>query len=124
MLTLVKVACVAALLIGGCVESSPPAESPPPEDGTRIVHVSWTNSHQPASNATCYAHPSLTVRFRIMPVGGETLSYAPVPCAEGLFTAEVPLRLTMAEVATIESSAGVPIDDSGHAAVDLLDWER
>lgn len=88
------------------------------------MHVSWTNSHQPADAATCYAHPDLTVRFRVSPIGGGTIAYAPVPCAEGLFTVEIPLRFTIAEVATIESSAGVPIDADNRAAVDLLDWER
>jgi hypothetical protein len=118
----VRVACVFILLVVvGCVDDA----SPPASEGeSRIVHVSWTNSHQPADAATCYAHPDLTVRFRVTPVGGETVAYAPVPCAEGLFTVEIPLRFTIAEVATIESSAGVPIDADGHATVDLLDWER
>ena len=113
-----------ALLFGeGCVDNASPP--PPPSTGQlHIVHVSWTNSHQPADAATCYAHPILTVRFRLDPIRGETVSYAPVPCDDGLFTAEIPDRFWIAEVATIETSVGVPIDATGHATVDLTDWQR
>jgi hypothetical protein len=121
----VKLALIVAVsVVAGCTtDRSSPAASME-EGGSRIVHIAWTNSHEPADAATCYAHPDLTVRFRVVPIGGETVSYAPVPCAEGLFTVEVPVRFVIAEVATIESSSGAPIDASGHATVDLLDWER
>lgn len=107
------------ITFAGCVTS---ASEPQPamDDSTRVVHVAWTNDYESASAANCYAHPELTVRFRAETVGGEVLAYAPVPCVEGLFTArDIPARLWIAEVATIESAMGVPIDADGFAMVNL-----
>ncbi len=64
----------------------------------RLVSTSWTVAGMPASDAACGAHADLYIRF----VGydlGDTLGYAPVPCANGLFTIDkLPTRYRQVEL--------------------------
>jgi hypothetical protein len=53
----------------------------------RLVTATWTVTGMPASTAACGNHANLYIQF----VGndlGDTLGYAPVPCANGRFTVD------------------------------------
>lgn len=57
-----------------------------PTDQIRTVRAEWTLRGMPAGADTCAAAPSLMISFWGSGGYGGSLSYAPVPCAEGVFT--------------------------------------
>lgn len=58
----------------------------------REVTTRWTVGGQPASEATCAAHPALAIEF-VGPAVDDQLGFAPVPCALGQFVIDkLPVR--------------------------------
>lgn len=55
-----------------------------PSDEVRVVHIAWTLEGQPANQTSCSSSPDLEVDFDFG--GGAWWGWAPVPCAEGVFT--------------------------------------
>jgi hypothetical protein len=94
-----------------------------PPDELRVVHARWTVRGMPAGQVACAAAPSLTITF-LAPGGvGERMTYAPVPCAEGVFTIDK-LPVSYNEVQLGKDSGGPPASANvdamtGEAALDL-----
>ncbi|HTR52158.1 MAG TPA: hypothetical protein VMJ10_15700 [Kofleriaceae bacterium] len=90
----------------------------------RNVRIAWTVSGQTASSTTCASIPNLDLYF--IPSDGDTsqaFGYAPVPCAEGVFT-ELKLPNIFTEVQMLDDVSqalladGI-IDASNALSVDL-----
>jgi len=96
-------------------------ESP---DQVRNVRIQWTISGQAASTTSCASIPNLDLYF--VPSDGDTsqaFGYAPVPCAEGVFT-ELKLPNLFTEVQMLDDSSQAflgqgTIDSSDSLTVDL-----
>ena len=92
-------------------------------DQLRVVHARWTMRGMPAGQDTCAAAPSLMITFAAPGMISERLSYAPVPCAEGVFTIDK-LPLSYYQVQLARESGGPPASANvdavtGDAAMDL-----
>jgi hypothetical protein len=86
----------------------------------RMVKVTWTVGGAPASATTCASHPDLTVELGSDYVG-DTVGWAPVPCAAGQFTLDkIARRFQNAAIGygTSTSLTGF-IDANGVAAFQL-----
>jgi len=88
----------------------------------QTVHVHWLIAGKPADASTCDAYPNLTVEFLTSPPPNNEplLSFAPVPCIEGEFTADrIPTWFWIAGVRNREAGMDVPIGADGMARLDL-----
>jgi hypothetical protein len=110
----------------------PPPDAPPvvcnkydqcfPTNETRTIHVTWTVSGKPASDATCQAAPQLALQPGIPYDLG--YGWASIPCNEGKFTMDaVPIETTFAVLyrtgdGPYTGSAGF-FDGSGDLVLDL-----
>jgi hypothetical protein len=91
-----------------------------PPSEVRAVHISWTVSGAPASVTSCAAAPDLVLDLRSR--SGPSFGFAPVPCAEGMFTVD---RLST-DYDTVELGRAsdrelqrATIDAAGHAVLNL-----
>jgi hypothetical protein len=95
----------------------------PPEQ-VRAVHVNWTVRGAPASPTSCAAAPDL--RLLLSSRGGFRLGFAPVPCAEGVFSVDrLPAEYDEVSISrasdldTQKNAQGARIDAAGNAMLDL-----
>jgi len=91
-----------------------------PASEVHLVKATWTIRGQPASEASCAAHPDLHIRFN----GNlsDDLGFAPVPCATGQFVVDrLPRPFTRVELGVDRGGPGssAPIDPAGMAVLDL-----
>lgn len=89
----------------------------------RTVHVNWTVSGQPASATSCTNAPDLQLFFGESAGDEWEWGFAPVPCAEGVFTIDkMPTYFETIDLLRNGDDAGGAtgsFDGSGDAALDL-----
>lgn len=86
----------------------------------RAVTASWTINGAVASGASCAAHPDLFVTF-LGSDRGDTLGYAPVPCAIGQYVIDkLPVRFRQVELGVDGGTSDLrAISAAGTVALDL-----
>ncbi len=94
-----------------------------PPSEVRAIRVTWTVNGMAASATTCADAPNLAIAFASDSHGYYgALTYAPVPCAEGVFSVDK-MPVQYIDVGLGEGAGGgplTPIDPTtGDAAIDL-----
>jgi hypothetical protein len=94
-------------------------------DSVRNARIQWTVGGQPASAASCSSIPNLDMYFTA-PEGdsSEDFGYAPVPCAEGVFT-ELKLPDIYTDVQFLDDVSQAPLGEGtiGGTASTSVDLE-
>ncbi len=89
----------------------------------RAVHVTWTVHGDVASATSCAGSRYLQIRFSGSGAAGGSISYAPVPCANGKYTMDkLPIAYTQVELGLEGGETGTTatIDrTTGDAVIDL-----